>query len=184
MPSVSRHFSVRTCSQHDADLTTLQQISQQTFLETFADVKSPENMSRYLTENISVDKLRTELSNEDSTFCFLEADPNVIGYLKINIGSAQTENKYERSLEIERIYVLGSYQGQGTGKILLDHALEMARSMHAEFVWLGVWEHNHRAIGFYRKHGFVEFSRHVFRLGDDEQIDILMRISLHPDPAG
>jgi len=158
MPSVSRHFSVRTCSQHDADLTTLQQISQQTFLETFADV--------------------------NSTFCFLEADTNVIGYLKINIGSAQTENKYERSLEIERIYVLGSYQGQGTGKILLDHALEMARSMHAEFVWLGVWEHNHRAIGFYRKHGFVEFSRHVFRLGDDEQIDILMRISLHPDPAG
>jgi ribosomal protein S18 acetylase RimI-like enzyme len=175
MPSVSRHFNVRTCSQRNADLTTLQQISQQTFLESFADVNSPENMSRYLTENMSVDKLRTELSNEDSSFYFLEHDTNVIGYLKINTGSAQTENKYERSLEIERIYILRSYQGQGTGKLLLEHALELARNMKVSFVWLGVWEYNQRAIAFYHKHGFTAFDKHVFMLGDDEQIDIIMK---------
>ena len=179
IPPEHQTYTIRRCNQTEADLLTLQQISRETFRETFADSNSPENMSRYVSDNLSIEKLITELSNEDSSFYLLEYDSNIIGYLKINVGSAQTENKYERSLEIERIYILSSFQGQGTGKILLDHALEMARSMHAEFVWLGVWEHNHRAIGFYRKHGFVEFSRHVFRLGDDEQLDIMMKKYIH-----
>lgn len=168
-------YNIRLCSQTETDLITLQQISRETFRETFADSNTPENMTRYLTENLSLGNLRTELLNEDSSFYFLEHDTNVIGYLKINIGSAQTENKYERSLEIEQIYILSSYQGKGTGKLLLDHALEIARNMKVSIVWLGVWEHNLRAISFYQKHGFTAFDKHVFMLGDDEQIDIIMK---------
>ena len=39
----------------------------------------------------------------------------------------------------------------------------------ADQVWLGVWEHNPRAIAFYRKHGFVEVGAQVFQLGGDPQ---------------
>lgn len=175
IPPEHQTYTIRRCHQTEADLLTLQQISRETFRETFADSNSPENMSRYLSDNLSIEKLLTELSNKDSSFYLLEYDSNIIGYLKINVGSAQTENKYERSLEIERIYILSSFQGQGTGKILLEQALAVARTMKAEFVWLGVWEHNQRAIGFYRKHGFVEFDQHIFILGDDEQLDIMMK---------
>jgi len=42
-------------------------------------------------------------------------------------------------------------------------------------VWLGVWEENPRAIKFYKKNGFVEFDKHTFVLGEDEQTDILMK---------
>ena len=175
MPSDQPIISLRPCSNTPEDLILLEQISRATFLETFADSNSAENMSRYLTENMSADKLRTELSNDQSAFFLVEADTNVIGYLKINQGSAQTENKYEHALEIERIYVLHSYHGKGIGKMMLDFAMESARSMKADVVWLGVWEHNLRAISFYRKHGFVAFDEHVFMLGDDRQIDIMMK---------
>lgn len=171
-------YSIRPCTYSDSDLINLQQISRQTFRETFMDSNTTENMTQYLTENLSLEKLRTELSNEGSSFYFLEYETNIIGYLKINAGTAQTENKYEGSLEIERIYILSAYQGKGTGKLLLDHALEAARLMKASFVWLGVWENNMRAIAFYQKHGFEAFDKHVFMLGNDEQIDLLLRIKL------
>jgi ribosomal protein S18 acetylase RimI-like enzyme len=40
--------------------------------------------------------------------------------------------------------------------------------------WLGVWEHNPRAIAFYRKSGFVEVGDHVFPVGRDPQRDVVM----------
>ncbi len=42
-------------------------------------------------------------------------------------------------------------------------------------IWLGVWEENPKAIRFYEKNGFVPFSRHIFKMGDEEQTDIMMR---------
>jgi ribosomal protein S18 acetylase RimI-like enzyme len=46
------------------------------------------------------------------------------------------------------------------------------------FIWLGVWEENQKAIRFYKKNGFVEFGKHIFRLGDDDQTDIMMKLDI------
>ncbi|RZL17332.1 MAG: GNAT family N-acetyltransferase, partial [Pedobacter sp.] len=43
------------------------------------------------------------------------------------------------------------------------------------YVWLGVWEENPRAIRFYQKNGFMPFDKHIFKLGEDEQTDIMMK---------
>jgi len=45
-------------------------------------------------------------------------------------------------------------------------------------LWLGVWEHNHRARAFYRKWNFHDVGTHVFHLGEDLQTDILMQRSI------
>jgi ribosomal protein S18 acetylase RimI-like enzyme len=157
------------------DLDVLQQISRDTFQETFADSNTQENMDRYLSENLTREKLASEIANPDSSFYFAELGTNVLGYLKINSGRAQSEKISDRSVEIERIYVCAAYHGKGLGKLLFDHALAIALEKNADQVWLGVWEHNLRAIAFYRKNGFEEFDQHVFMLGDDKQTDILMR---------
>ena len=166
-----------------ADLDMLQQISRETFLETFAASNTTENMNSYLSVNLSVDKLRAELSDPDSMFYFATEDTNVIGYLKINKGNAQSEKISDRSMEIERIYARAAYHGKGIGQMLLEFAIEKARDFHADQVWLGVWEENPRAIAFYRKNGFTEFDRHEFRLGDDIQTDIMMNMDLQHHPA-
>ena len=41
-------------------------------------------------------------------------------------------------------------------------------------MWLGVWEENHRANAFYRKHGYAEVGEHVFMLGADAQRDLIL----------
>lgn len=59
-----------------------------------------------------------------------------------------------------------------------EKAMQIARQTNADYVWLGVWEKNPRAINFYKKNGFVEFDKHIFKLGNDEQTDIMMRLQL------
>lgn len=160
------------------EIQELQSISKQSFFETFADSNSEANMQKYLEESFAIDKLTAELSNPDSKFYFAKQDNTIVGYLKINFGSAQTELKDKKALEIERIYVLKNFHGKEVGQILYNTALDAARQSDAEYLWLGVWEENPRAISFYKKNGFVEFDRHVFKLGDDEQTDIMMRLQL------
>ncbi|WP_114941539.1 GNAT family N-acetyltransferase [Mucilaginibacter endophyticus] len=158
-----------------ADVIQLQQISVHTFFETFSAVNSEEDMNAYLNESFSVERLSAELNNEWSQFYFAALNGEVIGYLKLNLGQAQTEIKDTHALEIERIYVLQGFHGKKVGQLLYDKAIQIANEINAKYIWLGVWEKNQRAISFYKKNGFIEFDQHIFRLGADEQIDLMMK---------
>lgn len=61
---------------------------------------------------------------------------------------------------------------------MYEKAISIALQKNAEYIWLGVWEENPRAIRFYEKNGFLEFDKHIFKLGDDEQTDIMMKLEL------
>jgi ribosomal protein S18 acetylase RimI-like enzyme len=161
------------------DVEVLQIISKQTFFETFANENSESDLKQYLDENLSLDTLEKELLNTNSEFYVLVVNGNTIGYLKLNFGEAQTELKNNTSLEIERIYVLQEFHGQNMGQLLYNKALEIATKLSIKEIWLGVWEKNKRAISFYKKNGFIEFDTHIFKLGNDEQIDIMMKLTLN-----
>lgn len=106
------------------DLDELQKIGRQTFTETFSSENSQEDMAEYLENGFSYEKLITELKNKNSEFYFAEFDNEIIGYLKINLGQAQTELKDPNALEIERIYVLKAFQGKNVGQLLYIMALK------------------------------------------------------------
>jgi diamine N-acetyltransferase len=163
-----------------SDLLLLRQISVDTFSETFSSGNTPDNMQQYLDEAFSENRLQTELLNPESLFYFAEDERRVAGYLKLNFGQAQTEMRDEDGLEIERIYVLQRYQGKRIGQLLFDHAIDIARLQGCSYVWLGVWEKNSKAISFYEKNGFIAFDKHPFRVGNDVQTDIMMRLPLAP----
>lgn len=158
----------------------LQSISRQTFYDAFAAVNTEQDMQKYLDENLSIAKLTDELNEPGSLFYFALDNENIIGYLKLNFGNAQTDLKENDGLEIERIYVLQTYQSAKVGQRLFEHALQIANQQNANYIWLGVWEHNTRAISFYERNGFVTFGKHSFMLGNDEQTDILMRRPIAP----
>lgn len=160
------------------DIDQLQKIARQTFYETFSGANTEENMTKYLQENLSIENLSRELRNENSEQYFAMFDGNLIGYLKLNFGQSQTELKDDKAVEIERIYVLKEFHGKGVGQVLYEKAISRAHEKNADYIWLGVWEENPRAISFYKKNGFVEFDKHIFKLGDDEQTDIMMKLEL------
>src|SRR5690606_23901276 len=160
------------------DIDQLQKIGRQTFYETFSAGNTEENMTKYLNESFSIDKLTTELNDKNAEFYFATHNDNVIGYLKLNFGQSQTEIQDDKGLEIERNYVLKEFHGKKVGQLLFEKALKIAEEQKVDYVWLGVWEKNLRAINFYKKNGFEEFDKHIFKLGNDEQTDIMMKLKL------
>jgi ribosomal protein S18 acetylase RimI-like enzyme len=167
-----------------SDVQRLQQIAKQTFQEAFSANNTPENLEKYMEESFSLDKLTSELNDNSSNFYFATCNNDVVGYLKLNFGQSQTDLKDYRALEIERIYVLKEFYGKKAGQLLFKKAVEIAKQANLEYVWLGVWEKNERAINFYKKNGFVEFDVHSFQLGNEEQTDILMKIQLFIPQSG
>lgn len=160
------------------EIDSLQKISKQTFYEAFSAVNTEENISKFFAEKYSREKLTAELNDLNSDFFFVLVDNRIVGYLKLNFGQSQTEIKDEKGLEIERIYVLKEFHGKKVGQLLYEKAMEIARLKNMSYIWLGVWEENPRAIRFYKKNGFVEFDKHIFMVGDDEQTDIMMKLQL------
>lgn len=160
------------------DIDQLQKIGKQTFHETFSASNTEENMKKYLNEGFTTEKLTAELNDKNSEFFFAKHNNTVIGYLKLNFGQSQTELKDDKALEIERIYVAKEFHGKKVGQLLYEKAIQTAQQTNANYVWLGVWEENQRAIHFYKKNGFIEFDKHIFKLGDDEQTDIMMKLQL------
>ncbi len=161
-----------------ADVAQLQEIGRLTFFETFAEHNTAENIKKYLVEGFSLEKLTAELQHPDARFYFAALDGEVIGYLKLNFGPAQTELQDNNALEIERIYVKKSFHGQKVGQLLYEKAIQVAREAGVQYVWLGVWENNKRALQFYQKNGFVVFDTHLFHLGEEVQTDFMMRLDL------
>ncbi|MEC0125248.1 GNAT family N-acetyltransferase [Paenibacillus pabuli] len=156
------------------DLEMLQEISIETFKDTFQAQNSPENMKAYLEKAFNTKQLERELSNTHSEIYFIYFNEDLAGYLKVNINEAQSEKMGEDSLEIERIYIKTSFQKHGLGKYLLNQAIEIAMEHHKNTIWLGVWEKNDNAIAFYRRMGFIQTGEHSFYMGDEEQTDFIM----------
>ena len=161
-----------------SDISPLQHISIQTFTETFSAGNTEENLKKYLADNFSIEKLTAELNDRNAEFYFAKLQHKIIGYIKLNSGQSQTEIKDDNAVEIERIYVMKEFYGKNVGQILYEKAIEVARVKNADYIWLGVWEENPRAIQFYKKNGFAEFDKHIFILGNDEQTDIMMKLPL------
>jgi diamine N-acetyltransferase len=169
-------ISIEKCTLEN--LQILQEISTETFNETFKHLNSPENMKAYLEKAFNSKQLEMELSNSFSEFFFIYYKEELAGYLKINWNDAQSEQMGDESLEIERIYIRHNYQRKGLGKYLINKAREIATMENKKMIWLGVWEKNEKAIDFYEKEGFVRTGAHSFYMGDEEQIDLIMTKTL------
>ncbi len=158
-----------------AEADTLLAFSKKTFYDFFAHLNEPEHMDTYSAIAFTTQSILEQLTNPNSEFYFAVDEGNIIGYIKLNFNNAQTEFQYSPALEVERIYVLADQHGKHIGKAMLDFAIGIGSNRCLDYVWLGVWEHNHKAIGFYEHNGFEIFGSHEFLLGNDRQTDLLMR---------
>lgn len=169
---VQGHFRAVTSSPQD--LAQLEAIMRETFTDTFASEQSAEDLNAFLDKNYNQPVLKRELANQDSETFFYKVDGQPAAYLKVNWNAAQTEKQFENALEIQRIYVRQQFQKLHIGGILMRHALEIAQQQNRDQIWLGVYEHNLNAQGFYQHYGFKRVGQHTFMVGTDRQTDFLL----------
>ena len=161
-----------------SEAADLRKIAIETFVATYGHLNTATNMKNYLADHFSEAQITLEMNHPNSQFFFAEIDKEIVGYMKLNSGEAQTAVKKNDTIEIERIYVLAKYQGQKIGHLLYKKAVAFSRAKSAKELWLGVWNKNKKAIRFYEKNGFVTFDTHIFKLGEDAQTDLMMKFEL------
>jgi len=164
---------IRFAGKEDADL--IADLSRRTFYDSFAPDNTKEDMDKFMHEQFSKEALMKEVREEGNIFLLAYAGNEVAGYVRMRDGEQRPEFENNMSIEIARIYAIQYSIGKGVGSALMQKCIEIAKEMNREIIWLGVWEHNHRAIQFYTRWGFEKFSEHDFVLGNEVQKDWLMK---------
>ena len=157
------------------DVALLSELSAITFCETFADENTPEDMEAYLRDHFSFERLTQELADPLATFFIAELSGKPVGYAKLSSSKPYENVSGTNPIELVRLYLLSQSIGHGIGAALMQTCIQYAKSRGYKTLWLGVWEHNPRAISFYRKWGFQEVGSHIFQLGSDAQTDLIMQ---------
>ncbi|WP_413775096.1 GNAT family N-acetyltransferase [Gracilibacillus pellucidus] len=156
------------------DLSILQDISTETYNETYSHLNTPENIHEYLEQAFNTDQLIKELSNPSSTFLFQYVDNVITGYIKVNEADAQSYQIGDNALEIERIYVRNSFHEQGLGRLLLKTGIDIAYERGKSDIWLGIWRKNKNAIDFHERMGFEKRGSYSIFIGDEEHDNYIM----------
>lgn len=159
------------------DVQAIAQLSIQTFQDTFATEENKADTDLYLENAFSIQQLETELSDRHNTFLLAYADgaEDPVGYAKLRLGKKASCITAFNPIELERLYVDKHVIGEGLGSRLMQACLNRADAQNHDVLWLGVWEHNQRAIRFYAKWKFVTVGSHLFKLGNEKQTDLIMQ---------
>jgi GNAT superfamily N-acetyltransferase len=168
--------SIRIADLRDASV--LANLGRQTFHETFAAQNKPEDMDTYLKESFTIERLTTELAEPGAVYLLAEVHTKVIGFAKIALVPCPDCITEPCPARLAKLYVSADAIGSGVGAALMLASIEWARSSGYKSLWLGVWEHNHRAKAFYERWGFESVGTETFRLGSDDQTDVLMQLGL------
>lgn len=161
-----------------ADATLLTQLSVDTFTQAFAADNNPADMEKYLAEQMNEAKINEELADAENIFFVARQGSKLVGYAKLGFRMKTEAKDLPHPVELERIYVRQEYYGTKTGAALMAACINEVKMRGYQTIWLGVWEHNHHAVAFYKRWGFELYGSHQFILGDDVQTDQLMKRTL------
>ena len=169
---------IRKATAADTDLLT--DLAYTTFWDAFHDhpKNAPDDLAAYMAEAFSREQTERELADARNIFLIAEIQGEAAGYAKLTVGATEEGISAERPIELNRLYSHQKFLGKGVGRALMEECLARGRVLGCDVMWLGVWEYNPRARAFYEKHGFNYVGRHVFQLGSDPQIDLLMQCEL------
>lgn len=148
------------------------------YTDTFAEHNSPENLQAFFNDVYTFEKFKEEFHEHDSVLYIALDDLKIIGFLRLRLNAEVNHQLGKNHIELHRLYIHRDYQGGSVSKLFMEEALSYAKEKEYEWIWLGVWEKNFRAQKFYAKFGFEKFGSHTFQMGDDPQVDWLLKKKL------
>lgn len=161
-----------------ADAVALARVAEACFRETFGPSNSAADMEAYCRETYGEALQGAEIANPGMVTLLAESAGELIGLCQLHPLRHSPCVAAARPLEIYRLYVRGDWHGARVGHRLMEAARREAVDRGCDVIWLGVWEHNPRAIAFYRRQGFTVVGEQPFQLGTDTQRDLVMRVGL------
>jgi ribosomal protein S18 acetylase RimI-like enzyme len=156
------------------DGAELARFAERTFRDAFGAANDRADMDAYCALAFGEMRQRAEIEDAALETLLVEDGGRLVGYAQFGPGAEPACVALRPAWELRRLYVEPELKGAGLASELMARALASAARAGAAAMWLGVWEHNPRAIRFYEKAGFALVGEHVFRLGSDAQRDLIM----------
>jgi len=156
-----------------ADAAVLAAFGAKSFADTFGAFHTAADLAMHLTEAFGVAQQTVELEDPATVTLFAEIDGALAGFTQVYAGAVPECVTGPAPIEIKRFYIDTPWHGAGVAQRLIDAAYALGRERRAQTVWLGVWEHNPRAIAFYTRQGFTPVGAHTFMVGTDATTDLL-----------
>lgn len=154
-----------------ADAATLAALARDTFFDTFAPTNDATDMAIHLERAYGVLQQTAELIDPETITLLVEEGGQAVAYAQLRAGHVPECVAGAQPMELWRFYVTRDWHGRGIAQALMARVIAEAGQAGAQTLWLGVWEHNHRARAFYTKGGFADVGEHVFLFGTDPQTD-------------
>jgi ribosomal protein S18 acetylase RimI-like enzyme len=161
------------------DATAIAELGAAAFTAAFGPANPPGVVEEYVAEAFAATTVAAQLADPSSVWLVAsDGAGTILGMAHLQGGDAPPEVAGHRPIQLSRLYAAAGLTSRGVGSELMGAALARAADAGHDAMWLGVWEHNPRAVAFYRRWGFVEVGTVVFRLGDDDQTDLVMARAL------
>jgi len=164
------------------DLPALVELSRETFIDTFADNYSSEDLNTYLEERLSETALSKELADVKNFFFFiLNLEEKICGYIKITPSSKKflkdlnpAQSKPLSSCYLERFYLTKESLGSGLAQLAMSELMSWIRENTGDqSIHLTVFIENYRAQRFYQKYGFFHAGDTVYEVGSTRDHELL-----------
>ena len=147
-------LTIKKASVHDAELLT--NLSREIYKEYYLYLWHSGGAEWYMHEYAyAMDKIKKDLSDSGIEYfiAFDEAVP--AGYIKLVLSAALTGYESKEAIEVERIYLHQNKTGKGAGRQLMQLAMQRAKEMEKEIIFLKAMDSSKAAIVFYKKLGYT-----------------------------
>ena len=152
-----------------ADALRLSLVSSATFLETFAGMIDGDALVRHC-ETVHDPGGLAAAMQAGALAWLAEVDGAPVGYAMLTTPALDAAQ--DGDIELKKIYLQSRFHGGDTAARLLASTIDGAAG-HSRLL-LGVKDDNHRAIGFYRKHGFGQIATRRFDVGGTLYDDVVL----------
>ena len=160
------------------DAPSLAILAERAFRDAFGARNSPANIDLHCSRVFGPDIQLREIGERGLVTTLADEGGRLVGFSQLRIGQASPAVKAKRPAELNRIYVAADAHGRGIGRALMKQARADAGRAGCDRLWLGVWEHNPKALAFYRQLGFEIVGTQAFMLGEERQRDLVMALAL------
>jgi ribosomal protein S18 acetylase RimI-like enzyme len=168
-------FTIHPCDWKHYAL--LADIGAATFYETFSAHNEKADMVKYIEKTYNLKQVEDNLKEPNIHYYVAYNERQDVGYIKL-IDKVDVDGLEGQIMELEKIYVRQFAHGSKVASLLMQQAIDLARTKGAKHLYLGVWQENERALAFYKKFGFEVFNTRTFQLGNRLCEDFLLKLAL------
>jgi diamine N-acetyltransferase len=149
-----------------ADLKAVQEIGANTYTPHYEYLWKEGGVEWYLERCFGDEVLRRELADPNIEYYIISDENQDVGILKLILQKPLPDSDIENALYLEKIYFVKEWTGKGAGRELIEYALERAKELGRDCVWLTVMDTSDKPMAAYERAGFVFHSKtsHDFEL--------------------